>query len=263
MRVRAWRSVGAATLIAVPTVACDSPRPTAPVSVDSSARLTTSASQADLVRLLAASRGIVPLPPAPRVRPPLARLGQALAFDKILSGTRDISCMTCHLPAFGTGDSRSLPIGQGGIGLGPSRAHPGGVFIPRNAPPLFNLGAMKRLFWDGRVEVDALGAFHTPARTQLTPEMARVFEFGALSALPMFPVTNRDEMRGYIGNELATIPDSDFTGIWAGIMKRLGANPEYRGLFTAAYPGTRFSDMTFAHASNANRRLHRRPAHVR
>jgi cytochrome c peroxidase len=221
------------------------------VNVDSGARPAVSTSQADLVRQLAAARGIVSLPPAPRVRPALSRLGQALAFDKVLSGTRDISCMTCHLPAFATGDGRSLSIGQGGSGLGPNRSHPGGVFIPRNAPPLFNLSAMKRLFWDGRVEIDALGAFHTPARAQLTPEMTRAFEFGALAALPMFPVTNRDEMRGYAGNELASIPDSDFTGIWAGIMKRLGAIPEYRGLFAAAYPGTRFSDMTFAHASNA------------
>jgi cytochrome c peroxidase len=34
-------------------------------------------------------------------------------------------------------------------------------------------------------------------------------------------------------------------------MKRLGAIPEYRGMFEAAYPATKFSDMTFAHASNA------------
>jgi cytochrome c peroxidase len=34
-------------------------------------------------------------------------------------------------------------------------------------------------------------------------------------------------------------------------MKRLGAIGEYRGLFEAAYPGTKFKDMTFAHASNA------------
>ena len=34
-------------------------------------------------------------------------------------------------------------------------------------------------------------------------------------------------------------------------MKRLGGIPEYRGMFEAAYPGTKFSDMTFAHASNA------------
>jgi len=211
----------------------------------------TSISDAEVVRQLAAARQIVGLPPTPYVRPALSRLGQALAFDKILSGTRDISCMTCHLPGFATGDGRSLSIGQGGVGLGPGRSHPGGAFIPRNAPALFNMGAMRHLFWDGRVEVDARGAVHTPAGAQLTPEMARVFEFGAISALPMFPVTNRDEMRGHNGNELAAIPDTALTAIWAGIMKRLGAIPEYRGLFQAAYPGTKFSDMTFAHASNA------------
>jgi cytochrome c peroxidase len=208
-------------------------------------------SSADLIRQLAATRGIVPLPPAPYVRPALSRLGQALAFDKILSGTRDISCMTCHLPAFGTGDGKSLSVGQGGTDLGPGRSHPTGVFIPRNAPPLFNMSAMKKLFWDGRVEMDNGGVFHTPAGVSVTPEMTRVFEFGAISALPLFPVTNRDEMRGYAGNELAELPDNDFAGIWSGIMKRLGDVPEYRGLFEAAYPGTRFEDMTFAHASNA------------
>jgi cytochrome c peroxidase len=34
-------------------------------------------------------------------------------------------------------------------------------------------------------------------------------------------------------------------------MDRLGTIPEYRALFEAAYPGTRFSEMTFGHASNA------------
>jgi cytochrome c peroxidase len=34
-------------------------------------------------------------------------------------------------------------------------------------------------------------------------------------------------------------------------MKRLGAIWQYRVLFEAAYPGTKFSQMTFAHASNA------------
>jgi cytochrome c peroxidase len=81
--------------------------------------------------------------------------------------------------------------------------------------------------------------------------MTRVFEFGAISALPMFPVTNRAEMRGTSGNELAAIADSDFAGIWQALMKRLGNNGEYRAMFQAAYPGTRFDDMTFAHASNA------------
>jgi cytochrome c peroxidase len=204
-----------------------------------------------LVRQLAAGRGIVPLPPAPQVRPALAKLGQVLAFDKILSGNRDIACMTCHLPAFATGDDNSLAVGQGGTGLGPKREPPATGYIPRNAPPLFNLHAMQHLFWDGRVEVDAQGGFHTPAGSQITPAMTKVFEFGAISAQPMFPVTNRFEMRAFSGNELAAIPDDDLTDIWAGLMKRLGGIGEYRGLFEAAYPGTKFEDMTFAHAANA------------
>jgi cytochrome c peroxidase len=204
-----------------------------------------------LIRQLADARGIRPLPPRPYVRPALAILGQALAFDKILSGQRNISCMTCHLPKFSTGDGKSLSVGEGGLGLGPPREHPNGVFIPRNAPPFFNLFAMRHLFWDGRVQLDAQGQLHTPAGAQLSPAMMKVLEYGPVSALGMFPVTNRAEMRGAHGTDLGDVADNDFNGIWTAIMRRLGAVPEYRGLFEAAYPGTRFEDMTFAHASNA------------
>ena len=251
---RPWLSV--ALVAALPLAACDDhlppPQPapiTAPTSIVAAAAPTGTLPQ--IVRQLAAGRGIVPLAAPPQVRPALAKLGQALAFDKILSGNRDISCATCHLPAFATGDGRSLSIGQGATGLGPARVHPTGVFIPRNAPPLFNLSAMRHLFWDGRVAVDAAGKFTTPAGPQLTPAMTRVFEFGPASALGLFPVTNRAEMRAGSTNDLALIADDDFQGIWAAEMKRLGAIGEYRGLFEAAYPGTRFDDMTFAHASNA------------
>jgi cytochrome c peroxidase len=207
-----------------------------------------------LVRRLAAERGVVPLPRQRAVRPALARLGRALLFDPVLSGNRDVACATCHLPDFGTGDGRALSVGQGGSGMGPARTHPTGAFIPRNAPPLFNLAAMRHLFWDGRVATGTRGRLTTPAGAQVTPAMRRTFEFGAVSALGMFPVTNRAEMRGEVatpGNELAAIPDEDVTAIWAALMRRLGAIPEYRAMFRAAYPGERFEDMTFAHASNA------------
>lgn len=253
MSPRSWTAFAATTLLALAVAGCDSPRPTEPRAdgPPNALRGDQVVSLASEVRLLAAARGIAPLPKPPRIRRPLVLLGQSLAFDRVLSGPRTIACMTCHVPAFGTGDGKSLSVGQGGTGLGPQRSHPGGVFIPRNAPPLFNLGAMRRLFWDGRLEVDAQGRFHTPAGAQLTPEMTRVFEFGAVSAIALFPVTNRAEMRGFTGNELATIGDGDFTGIWAGLMARLGAIPEYRALFEAAYPGVRFEDMTYAYASNA------------
>ena len=205
------------------------------------------------VRQLVAARGIVPLEPPARVRPQLSELGQMLLFDPILSGNRNIACATCHLASFATGDGRALSIGEGGTDFGPARTHPAGVLIPRNAPALFNLGAMKHLFWDGRVQVDASGQIVSPAGAQLTAAMRQVFEFGPASVLGMFPVTNRAEMRGQAssGNELAAIPDDDLTAIWSALMRRLGDIPEYRARFEAAYPGERFEDMTFAHASNA------------
>ena len=208
-------------------------------------------SVADAVRALAEERGIPPMPAPPPVREGLQRLGQALVFDKILSGDRDIACMTCHMPRFGLGDARSLALGQHAVGLGPDRVHPAGQFIPRNAPPLFNLFLQDHLFWDGRVQVEN-GALSTPAAEQVTQEMHEVFEFGALSAIGMFPVTNRAEMRGSAGeNELADISDADLPAIWSALMLRLGALPQYRQLFEEAYPGTPFEEMTFAHASNA------------
>ena len=109
------------------------------------------------VRLLAVERGIGPLEAPNPVRPELVELGQALLFDKVLSGNRDISCMTCHHPDLGTGDGRHLSIGQGATGLGLGRIHPEDAFIPRNAPPLFNLHSIDELFWDGRVSVTQRG----------------------------------------------------------------------------------------------------------
>jgi len=232
-------------------VGCSEDDVVAPTSTGpalSEADLTTLAAE---VRALTAGRGIGPLArPAP-VRPALVELGRALAFDKILSGNRDISCMTCHLPGFATGDGRSLSIGQGATGLGTARVHPQGAFIPRNAPPAFNLFANKALFWDGRVAIDASGKLRTPANERLTPSMAGAFEFGALSALPLFPVLSREEMRAANGNELADIKDKEPQQVWNALMARLGAIPEYRRMFEAAYPGTRFAQMNFGYASNA------------
>ena len=236
-------------LLAAVLAACGADA-TAPPAVDVTAASVPSASLADEVRLLTAQRAIGALHRPKPVRPELVRLGQMLAFDKELSGNRDIACMTCHLPGMGTGDARSLSIGQGGSGLGTARTHPDGIFIPRNAPPAFNLTTLTAFFWDGRVTaVD--GRVHTPAIHRITPAMERVFEFGALSALPLFPVLNRLEMRGNRGNELSTARDDNPQQVWRDLMRRLGAIPEYQRLFEAAYPGTRFEQMTFAHASNA------------
>lgn len=205
------------------------------------------------VREIAQDLGLAPMPAPPKVSSKLTKLGKALAFDKILSGNKNISCLTCHHPSLGSDDDRHLSVGEGAVGLGLDRVHPDEVFIPRNAPPLFNLHAMNDMFWDGRVNVHN-GVYDTPANAKLSPDMIAVFEagLGAAAAQAMFPVTSRREMRGVMGtNELATIRDDLFREQWAALMARLGAIPEYVKMFEKAYPGTKFADMTFAHAANA------------
>lgn len=206
------------------------------------------------VKYLAAANDVTPIPPAPEVRDELFDLGQALIFDKELSGDRNISCMTCHFSTLDTVDERHLSSGIRGLGLGEDRV--GGNIHPRNTQPLFNLHTLDRLFWDGRVEIDGSGNLSTPAAPgEITPEMEAVFEFGVVSAQAMFPAIQRNEMRGHRftngpnPNEMAG--DLERPELWAAMMTRLGAFPEYRALFEAAYPGTDFDDMTFAHAANA------------
>ena len=183
-------------------------------------------------------------------------LGQMLFFDKELSGNRDISCATCHHPTQGSGDGLAVSIGTGGVGLGPERRMGyGRSLIPRNAPELFNRGAAEwsTMFWDNRVTVQD-GAFLTPAGEYLLDSLENV-----LAAQAMFPVTSADEMRGGTVdsdmnggfNELALLDADDWPGIWATLMDRLMAYPEYQTLFQAAYPDVPVAELTFAHAANA------------
>ena len=48
------------------------------------------------------------VPQAPAVDQALFALGEALFFDKVLSGNRDISCASCHHPTLGTDDDLAL-----------------------------------------------------------------------------------------------------------------------------------------------------------
>jgi cytochrome c peroxidase len=185
----------------------------------------------------------------PEVSPARAELGRLLAFDKILSGNRDIACMTCHHPTLASADARSLPIGAGGSGLGTERTHPEGVRIPRSGPALFNLHELEVMFWDGRVEEDRQGLV-TPAGDAIDAEMEDTLQLGALAAQAMFPVLSADEMRGSgDDNELSGLDDD--AAVWAGLMARLGEIDEYVDLFEEAYPEEGFDEMTFAHAAEA------------
>jgi len=184
-----------------------------------------------------------------------------LFFDKILSGNRNISCATCHHALTDTGDGLSLSLGEGATGLGLTR-HPGdditGVRerVPRNAPHLFNLGAVEftRMFHDGRLEADPLhpSGFRSPAGLDLPPGLD-----SALAAQAMFPVTSPDEMAGHDTEnpiaQAASIGDlAGPEGVWELLAQRLRDNDEYVAMFAAAYDEVlSASDITFVHAANA------------
>jgi cytochrome c peroxidase len=204
--------------------------------------------------------GIQPLPEPPPVSDEMFELGRALFFDKILSGNEDVSCATCHLPQFGTGDGRTLSDGVHGIGFGPERG--GGTLIPRNSPPLFMLHLKSDLFWDGRVQARE-GVVSLPPAVPMTDAMRAIFRPGleVLAAQAMLPPVSREEMRGEPGenpigdlgdgyNSRGGTPDST-TAVWDTLAQRLLGFQGYMRLFRDAYPPPDLGDFSFAHVGNA------------
>lgn len=187
------------------------------------------------------------------------KLGEFLFSDKILSGNQNISCATCHHTLTDTGDGLSLPVGEGGQGLGVNRETGTGTNaiharVPRNAPPIFNLGAQQftRMFYDGRVEVsaDQPSGFRSPAGDDLPEGLDNV-----LAAQAMFPVTSGEEMAGQAGeNQQADAAAAgDLPAVWNHIADKLRAIPEYVELFKTVYPTeiSQASDINYVHAANA------------
>lgn len=183
-------------------------------------------------------------------------LGQLLFYDPILSGSKTVSCATCHHPKHATADGVSLGLGDGGAGLGPDRKTVADNIpeqrIPRNAPPLFNLGATEFtvFFHDGRLEQDATRP--SGIRTPLGAEMESGFA-SALSAQSMFPVLSPDEMAGhYAENKVAQAVRQGLLtgpgGAWDILSKRVENIPDYRTRFDAVIGP---KDIAFTDISDA------------
>lgn len=88
-------------------------------------------------------------------------LGRYLFFDPILSGDGTISCASCHDPQKGFSDGLSTSIGIGDHQLN------------RAAPSLWNVGYLKKLFWDGRassLEAQLEGPLYAAEEMGNTPE---------------------------------------------------------------------------------------------
>jgi cytochrome c peroxidase len=191
----------------------------------------------------------------------MIELGKQLFFDKILSGNLNISCATCHHPFAGTGDGLSLPVGEGANGTGVARDTgfgPDAVRerVPRNSPPIFNLGAREftTLFHDGRIQPDpdSPGGIASPAGKQLPAGLN-----SALAAQAMFPVTSATEMAGQPGeNPIADAAAvgrlSGPDGVWNQLAERLRGIDAYATQFIAAFNDvSKAEDIRFTHAANA------------
>jgi cytochrome c peroxidase len=110
-----------------------------------------------LARLAAPPLGLprVPLPAGDSPTPARIALGRKLFFDRRLSGNGTMSCGMCHIPEQGfTNNELARPVGVEGRSL------------RRNAPALFNVAYVERLFHDGRerrLETQVWGPLLHPA----------------------------------------------------------------------------------------------------
>ncbi|WP_324675320.1 cytochrome-c peroxidase [Hymenobacter sp. GOD-10R] len=144
-------------------------------------------------------------------------LGQALFWDPILSGSRDVSCASCHHPASGYADQLDLPIGVNGQGLGATRRFHAPNDIPfgkRNTQTLLNVA------FNG-IGVDAV----------CNPVTAPMFwdeRAQSLEAQSLLPIATLEEMRGHQFSEAAAL-DS--------VVSRLRRIPQYQQQFAAVFGG--------------------------
>lgn len=99
-------------------------------------------SEADLLAVLSKSPLGLPEIPIPQDNPVTAdkvQLGRKLFFDRRLSANNTVSCAMCHIPEQGFSQNElRLPVGIEGRG------------VRRNAPTIYNIAYVERLFHDGR-----------------------------------------------------------------------------------------------------------------
>jgi cytochrome c peroxidase len=235
--------------------------------------------ESDLQRIIR-SLDLRPLPTKPFEKTPKFKLGRALFFDPILSGSRDVACATCHLIHRGTSDAVQVSIGSGGEGLGEVRRLPSDrLQQQRNALDLWNRdnNSVKSMFWDGRVEVlDSQKRIFRSPLGELLPEGLE----NLMAVLAIFPLAREDEMLGIPSvrsseklpfphgnqvNELAVNSmhlesNVRIAAVIRGVMFRLiGGDHKpsqpwhqpYRDLFMAAYPSVETNDLSISHLANS------------
>lgn len=149
--------------------------------------------------------------------PEKIELGRLLFWDPILSGNRDVACVSCHHPRAGYAEDRDLSIGVNGVGFGRNRRFqtPNSIpFVKRNSPTMLNVAF---------VGTNRTGDF-TPATAPMFWDM----RIASLEQQALEPLKSFEEMRGDSYPEDKAIET---------VVGRLKAIPEYRALFSKAFGG--------------------------
>jgi len=155
-----------------------------------------------------------PIPSVPATNPitnDTALLGQALFWDPILSGGKDVACATCHHPNNAYTDGLDLSLGPNAVGYGQNRRflRPNDVpLMNRNSPTLLNTA------FNG---MDISGNYESLTAPMFWDSRAKSLESQLIG-----PLTTFEEMRGHAYTEAVTM-DS--------LVARLSKIAEYRQLF--------------------------------
>ena len=91
--------------------ACDAPEPAGSGGVSQRKTDKLPPGQVKQLRAELAKHNITPIAAPPAVSPAMFALGEALFYDKILSGTRDVACATCHVYVHPDWWDKVLPAG--------------------------------------------------------------------------------------------------------------------------------------------------------
>ncbi|MES2797724.1 MAG: cytochrome-c peroxidase [Bacteroidota bacterium] len=171
--------------------------------------------QPDDISILGALPKEVPAPFDNAITEEKITLGRFLFFDPILSGSKDVSCATCHHPEFGFAESLELSIGVNGKGLGSKRAFlsPNEIpFVKRNSQSIVNTA------FNGIKINEPTDALEAPMFWDLR---AKSLENQAFEPIMAF-----EEMRGHAYKKEAAINE---------VVKRLKKIKEYQLLFEKAF----------------------------
>lgn len=106
-----------------------------------------------------------------KITPARIELGRTLFFDPRLSGSKWISCATCHNPGLGWSDGLNTALGNGMVQQ------------RRSTPTLVNVGYNQTFMWDGRkVSLEDQALAPIESKDEMNMDMSMLVE--RLSAIP-------------------------------------------------------------------------------